>query len=78
MPVDADRLRQVIESLLKGDKSLNEQDVKTAAGKQLKVRPEEIGAGAIREVIPAAERLNRGSSSRRSRRSSASASARRT
>lgn len=50
MPVDADRLRQVVESLLKNDKSLNEKDVKAAAGKQLKVRVEEIGAGAIREV----------------------------
>ena len=50
MPVDADRLRQVVESLLKGDKSLNEKDVKEAAAKQLKVRPAEIGAGAIREV----------------------------
>lgn len=50
MAVDTDRLHQVVESLLKGNKSLNEKDVKVAAGKQLRVRPEEIGAGAIREV----------------------------
>jgi len=50
MASDTDRLRQTVESLLKGDKSLNERDVKVAAGKALKIKPAEIGAGVIREV----------------------------
>lgn len=50
MASETDRLRQTVESLLKGDKSLNERDVKVAAGKALKMKPAEIGAGIIREV----------------------------
>ena len=50
MASDMDRLRQTVESLLKEDKSLNEQDVKVAAGKVLKMKPADIGAGVIREV----------------------------
>ncbi len=50
MATDMDRLRQTVESILKEDKSLNERDVKAAAGKALKIKPAEIGAGIIREV----------------------------
>ena len=50
MASDLDRLRQTVESLLKEDKSLNERDVKAAAGKALKMKPADIGAGVIREV----------------------------
>ena len=50
MATDMDRLRQTVESILKEDKSLNERDVKAAAGKALKMKPAEIGAGVIREV----------------------------
>lgn len=50
MATDMDRLRQTVESILKEDKSLNERDVKAAAGKTLKIKPAEIGAGVIREV----------------------------
>ena len=50
MASDMDRLRQTVESLLKEDKSLNEKDVKAAAGKILKLKPADIGAGVIREV----------------------------
>jgi hypothetical protein len=50
MATDMDRLRQTVESILKEDKSLNERDVKAAAGKALKIKPAEIGAGVIREV----------------------------
>ncbi len=50
MATDVDRLRQTVESLLKADKSLNEREVKIAAGKALKVKPDSIGAGIIREV----------------------------
>jgi len=50
MGTDADRLRQTVESLLRENKALNERDVKAAAGKALRVKPAEIGAGVIREV----------------------------
>ena len=42
MATDLDRLRQTVESILKVDKSLNERDVKAAAGKVLKMKPADI------------------------------------
>lgn len=50
MATDLDKLRQTVESLLKENKALNERDVKAAAGKLLKMKPGQIGAGVIREV----------------------------
>lgn len=50
MAKSMDKLRQTVESILQKNKSLNERDVKAVAGKALKVKPEEIGAGVIREV----------------------------
>ena len=50
MAIDPDKLRQAVEALLKENRALNERDVKAAAGKALKVKPSEIGAGLIREV----------------------------
>ena len=50
MATDQEKLRQTVESLLKEDKGLNERDVKVAAGKLLKLKPADIGAGVIREV----------------------------
>lgn len=50
MATDPERLRQTVESLLKENKALNERDVKIAAGKALKLKPADIGAGIIREV----------------------------
>ncbi len=50
MATDLDKLRQTVESLLKENKALNEKDVKAAAGKLLKMKPGQIGAGVIREV----------------------------
>ena len=50
MATDLDKLRQTVESILKENKALNEKDVKIAAGKLLKMKPGQIGAGAIREV----------------------------
>ena len=50
MAIDPDKLRQTVESLLKENKALNERDVKVAAGRALKMKPGEVGAGVIREV----------------------------
>jgi hypothetical protein len=50
MATDTEKLRQTVESLLKENKGLNERDVKVAAGKALKLKPGDIGAGVIREV----------------------------
>jgi hypothetical protein len=44
------RIRETVESLLKGKKSLTEREVKARVAKALKTKPAEIGAGIIRDV----------------------------
>lgn len=44
------RIRESVEKMLKGKKSLTEREVKAAVAKALKTRPAAIGAGIIRDV----------------------------
>jgi hypothetical protein len=46
----AARIRETVESLLKGKKSLTEREVKAAVARALKTKPATIGAGIIRDV----------------------------
>ena len=50
MPDQTARMREAIESLLKGKKSLTEREVKAAVARTLKTKPAMIGAGMIRDV----------------------------
>ena len=50
MPLEDEKVRSFVKSLLEETKSLTEKEVKAAIAKSFKVSPKEVGAGLIRDV----------------------------